>query len=300
MRYIEQLKPLHISLWKFLPLPLLLGYTFFINWFFLKTNEIDTNDVIAKSIEEHGRNANFVIMILPMVCMLFALLFWVALVQRQTIRSLITGRDKIDWKRIGFSFGIWTLVLIGSFIISYFLNPQDYQWNFELKKFFPFMILALVLIPLQTSFEELMFRGHMMQGIGLLSKRRSIALIFTSVFFGLMHLANPEVGKIGYFIMIYYIGTGFFLGLISLLDDGLELALGFHAANNLIGALLVTSNWSAFQTDSIFLEVGPPENSLTLVSVLVQVGVILPFLILLFSKVYRWNNWREKIFGKIV
>jgi hypothetical protein len=25
------------------------------------------------------------------------------------------------------------------------------------------------------------------------------------------------------------------------MDDGLELALGFHAANNLIGALLVTS-----------------------------------------------------------
>ena len=43
----------------------------------------------------------------------------------------------------------------------------------------------------------------------------------------------------------------FSLGILTLMDDGLELALGFHAANNLITALLVTADWTAFQTDSI-------------------------------------------------
>jgi hypothetical protein len=32
------------------------------------------------------------------------------------------------------------------------------------------------------------------------------------------------------------------------MDEGMELALGFHAANNLVSALLFTSDWSAFQT----------------------------------------------------
>ena len=62
-----------------------------------------------------------------------------------------------------------------------------------------------------------------------------------------MHIANPEVGKLGMIIMVYYIGTGFFLGIMTLMDEGLELALGFHAANNLIGALLVTADWTAFK-----------------------------------------------------
>ena len=33
--------------------------------------------------------------------------------------------------------------------------------------------------------------------------------------------------------MIYYIGTGFLFGIMTLMDEGTELALGFHAANNL-------------------------------------------------------------------
>ena len=35
------------------------------------------------------------------------------------------------------------------------------------------------------------------------------------------------------------------------MDEGLELALGFHAANNLIAVLLLTADWTAFQTHSI-------------------------------------------------
>jgi membrane protease YdiL (CAAX protease family) len=67
-----------------------------------------------------------------------------------------------------------------------------------------------------------------------------------------MHIFNPEVSKIGYIILVYYIGTGLLLGIVTLMDEGMELALGFHAANNLVGALLISSDWSAFQTNSIF------------------------------------------------
>jgi hypothetical protein len=43
------------------------------------------------------------------------------------------------------------------------------------------------------------------------------------------------------------------------MDEGMELALGFHA-NNLVGALLVTSDWSAFQTHSIFKDISEPKQ----------------------------------------
>jgi hypothetical protein len=42
------------------------------------------------------------------------------------------------------------------------------------------------------------------------------------------------------------------------MDEGMELALGFHAANNLVGALLINSDWSAFQTNSIFKDISEP------------------------------------------
>ena len=150
---------------------------------------------------------------------------------------------------------------------------------------------------MQTSFEEYLFRGHMMQGLGLATNSRLIPLIVTSVMFGLMHIANPEVGKIGYIIMLYYIGTGFFLGIMTLMDEGLELALGFHAANNLVGALLLTADWTAFQTNSILKDLSEPSAGF---DVLTPVFIIFPILLFIFSRVYKWKNWKEKLTGKLV
>jgi len=128
------------------------------------------------------------------------------------------------------------------------------------------------------------------------SKTKLLPLVITSVIFGTMHIANPEVEKMGYIILIYYIGTGFFLGIITLMDEGMELALGFHAANNLVTALLVTSDWSAFQTNSVFKDVSEPSAGF---EILVPVLIIFPLLLFIFSKKYNWSNWKEKLTGTI-
>lgn len=135
-----------------------------------------------------------------------------------------------------------------------------------------------------------------MQGLGVFTKNKWFPLVFTSVVFGLLHIANPEVDKLGYGILVYYIGTGFFLGILTLMDEGLELALGFHAANNLFTALLVTANWTVFQTDSILIDTSEPVLGL---DVYLPVFVIFPILLFVFSKKYKWNNWKDKLIGKI-
>jgi len=135
-----------------------------------------------------------------------------------------------------------------------------------------------------------------MQGFANLARNKWFPLMMTSIIFGSMHILNPEVSKMGYSILIYYIGTGLFLGIITLMDDGMELALGFHAANNLVTALLVTSDWTAFQTNSIFRDVSEPSSGF---QIFIPVFVIFPLLLLVFSKKYNWNNWREKLTGDI-
>jgi hypothetical protein len=182
-------------------------------------------------------------------------------------------------------------------LITYFSNPESFVWNFKPVKFFVFLAIAVVLIPMQTSFEEYLFRGNLLQGLAIVTKNRWFPLLLTSFLFGIMHIANPEVGEIGPVIMVYYIGTGLFLGILTLMDDGLELALGFHAANNLVGALLVTSDWTVFQTHSILKDVS--ESTSTISEILIPVFIIFPFILFLFSKIYKWNNWKEKLTGKI-
>jgi hypothetical protein len=136
-----------------------------------------------------------------------------------------------------------------------------------------------------------------MQGFGMLAKNKWFPLLMTSVIFGTLHIANPEVGKLGYSLMVYYIGTGLFLGILTLMDEGTELALGFHAANNLFTALLVTSDWTAFQTHSILKDIAEPK--LEFMDLVLPVFIIFPILLFIFSKVYKWTNWKDKLFGKV-
>ena len=76
------------------------------------------------------------------------------------------------------------------------------------------------------------------------------------------------------------------------MDEGLELAIGFHAANNLLTALLVTADWTAFQTESLYRDVSKPELGW---DVFLPVLVIYPILLYVFSKKYGWKNWQEKL-----
>lgn len=236
---------------------------------------------------------------LIMVSFVFTMLGVILVVRylhKQTILSVTTSRKKVDWNRIVFSFLIWAAFTIITTLLSYFYNPTDFVFNFKPIPFAILTVIGIFLIPIQTSSEEYVFRGYLMQGFANLAKNKWFPLLMTSLIFGGMHIFNPEVSKIGYIILVYYIGTGLFLGIITLMDEGMELALGFHAANNLVGALLVTSDWSAFQTHSIFKDISNPSAGL---DVVFPVVIIYPILLFIFSKKYNWTNWKEKLTGKI-
>jgi len=93
----------------------------------------------------------------------------------------------------------------------------------------------------------------------------------------------------------YYIGTGLFLGVITLMDEGLELALGFHAANNLVTAILVTASWTSFQTESLLIDNSEPS---LIKELLITFLVVYPILIFLFSRKYGWKNWKQNLTTK--
>ncbi|CAA9202253.1 CPBP family intramembrane glutamic endopeptidase [Flavobacterium collinsii] len=237
---------------------------------------------------------------LVMISFVFAfagVYFVVKYLHRQTFLSVTTSRSKVDWRRISFSFLLWALFSVLSFLALYLNAPEKFVWNFKLVPFLILVVLATLLIPIQTSTEEYVFRGYLMQGFANLAQNRWFPLLMTSLIFGSMHILNPEVEKMGYIVMVYYIGTGLFLGVITLMDEGMELALGFHAANNLVGALLVTSDWSVFQTHSLFKDTSEPSAGW---DVILPVVVVYPILLFIFSKKYKWNNWKEKLTGNIV
>ena len=210
--------------------------------------------------------------------------------------AVTTSRKKIDWGRFAFGFGLIAITTLVMTLLDYYYNPESYVIQFQLVPFLILAVIAILLIPLQTSFEEYLFRGYLMQGIGIMAKNRWVPLLVTSVIFGSLHFFNPEVEKLGNIVMVYYIGTGLLLGIMTLMDEGTELALGFHAGNNLVAALLVTADWTAFQTHSVLKDISDPSAGFDVVA---PVLIVYPIFLGIMAWRYKWTNWGEKLFGKV-
>jgi membrane protease YdiL (CAAX protease family) len=237
--------------------------------------------------------------LLPFAFLLGLLFLLVKKLHQRSILSLTTSRKKVDWSRVFFSFSLIVLITLVSFGISYYNDPSEVVLQLDPLKFGILVVISLLLFPFQIGLEEYLFRGYMMQHLGVLLKNRWMPLCITSILFGVFHSANPEVGEMGYMIMVFYIGTGLLLGIMTLMDDGLELALGFHLGNNLLAATLVTSDWSALQTDAAFKFTATQAGTSTLIDVILPVLVLYPIILLILSKKYNWNNWSQKLFGKV-
>src|SRR5690554_5112655 len=224
-----------------------------------------------------------------LLIVLFGLFYFL---HQRSLVTLTTARSTIDFKRIFVCFFLVIFIQVVSFAISYGYDSSNIEWNFDASKFTLLVIICLILLPVQIGFEEYFFRGYLMQQIGIATKSLWIPLIITSVLFGLLHSANPEVSEIGFKMMVFYIGTGFFMGIMTLLDDGLELALGFHFANNLIAATLITSDFSALQTDAIFKYSGEINTEVMFNETLLSMAITYPLFLIVLGKIYKWN-WKS-------
>ncbi len=274
---------------------------------------------------EFGINTNLglTLMLLMFVAALAVFYFVFKPIHKREFNTLTRTSGTVDWSRIFYGFLLWLLLGLTFEAIGYAMAPENYSVGFQLNTFLPLLLLSLFILPIQTSFEELFFRGYLMQAIGI-SKLRNVgiviisaiicyylnkvlvnsllsndmddlryaytslgikalviivftiiasilikiangavspdqphnykivALVLSSVLFGLIHSSNPEIEKFGYEIMMaYYISAGMLLGIVTLMDDRIELALGIHAATNFTGAVFVGYDGAAIQTDSI-------------------------------------------------
>ena len=265
-----------------------------LTYYIIESNKFDlSNSDPLELLRKIESNLQLLLILIPF---LFSFIgFWLIIkkLHNSSLVRIATIRKKFDFNRSFFSFVLWGALITFMVLLDYFIYPDDYKWNFKLKEFLIMLPIAFLLIPIQTSLEEFIFRGYLMEGFASFLKNSWMPLIFTSLIFGLLHIYNPEVDKLGHGILIYYIGTGLFLGVLSIMDQGIELSIGFHAANNLVTALLVTSTWTVFQTESILIDVSEPSLFFETVFSLL---ILYPLFLYAMSRKYNWNNWKEKIF----
>lgn len=220
---------------------------------------------------------------------LVGVLIAVRFIHRRKVVTVLTARPKLDLRRVFFGAGVWLALTLGAEFVFYLLYPSNYVFQFDPARFLPLFVVSILLIPFQTSFEEVFMRGYLLQGFGVLTRYRWIPVLLVSLVFGILHVSNSEVSKYGFFLtMPFYFTFGLFAAVITIVDDGLEIPLGMHAINNLYSALIVTFPSSTFPTPALI------QNKEYLpVGMLVSWFVTATMFIFILHKKYRWTDWKR-------
>lgn len=181
-----------------------------------------------------------------------ATLLAVRFIHARSLKSLITATPHIRWTRLFIGAGIWFALAALVAITEASLYPGRYMLTFQPAVLAVYTIVAVILIPIQTSAEELFFRGYLLQWMGLRLKNKWALSLINGILFFLPHITNPEMSVNGVLMGLGYFAFGFFAALITLQDNGMELALGMHAANNLFSALFANYTITALVSPSLF------------------------------------------------
>ena len=193
------------------------------------------------------------LMIIPFALGLFMLLILMKPIHERPMLSVITGHFSFRWKKFFWGAGVWLLLLSAYAFFSSVTGIQKIELQFDPATFFTLTAVSVLLLPFQTGFEEVLFRGYLMQGFAKIFKYKWIALILTALIFGSLHFMNPEVKEYGAaIVMPQYIWFGVFFGICALMDEGLKLAWGVHAINNIFLSVFFTQNSSTIQTPALF------------------------------------------------
>lgn len=135
----------------------------------------------------------------------------------------------IRWRYLLACFLAGVVVLVGlQFLVSGVpvLNPQQGLAGF--------VVAILLTSPLQAAAEEVLFRGYLMQALGLVWRNQWFPIVGSALVFALFH------GTQNLALFSHRFAFGLIMGALAWRTGGLEASIGAHIANNL-GAFL----WAA-------------------------------------------------------
>ncbi|BAZ12786.1 abortive infection protein [Calothrix sp. NIES-4071] len=221
--------------------------------FFLVQRGLNLTDLSVEQVNAFLKSSSvesFITLNIPSIFFAIGIFLAVKLLHKRKFNSLISASGTINYQRILAGFGVWFLMLIVLLAVSLIFDAKSYEFTFNPLQWLPLLISALILTPIQTSSEELFFRGYLLQALSHITRNRLALIFVTSILFMLPHLFNPEMQR-GAWMALFYFGFGALTALITLKDNRLELALGVHAANNL-SFLFVTTKDSVLSVPAMW------------------------------------------------
>jgi membrane protease YdiL (CAAX protease family) len=246
------------------------------------------------SVLGFDRNVSLLMMLFPFIAGILAFALLVKPLNGRNITQTINGTGSIRWKRFFISALVWAILSILYLVIYLGIDPANFVLNNKSITLLYLALISILFIPFQAAFEEVLFRGYLMQGFAVIVRNRWFPLIMTSVLFALLHAFNPEVKNFGFITMMpQYLLFGLVFGIVTIMDDGIEAAMGAHTANNIFLCIFVTNSSSALQTSALY-----EQKNLYPWAEFIGLLIASVIFIIVLKLIFRWDNF-SRIWGEI-
>lgn len=195
---------------------------------------------LARSIEEIGSTASSVVTLLGGFSMLSIAVFMVVLtLHRRPVRTIF-GPVRLavpQFVRVCFLMG---LLLLALFILPPWGYGAPLVSNMAIGKWIAILPLTLFAVLIQTSAEEILFRGYFQQQLGARFKSPLVWMIVPSALFGLLHYDPATAGENAYIIVFWAFMFGVAMADLTARSGSLGPAMAVHFINN-VSAILIIS-----------------------------------------------------------
>lgn len=133
--------------------------------------------------------------------------------------------------------GLVLLIYAAYTAVSFMLEPP--QANLPLGDWLRYLPYALPLILIQTSAEELVFRGYLQQQLAARFKSRFFWMALPSMLFAALHW-DPSMGSNAWLVLIVVFAMALIAADLTEKTGSLGAAMGLHFANNIFALLFVS------------------------------------------------------------
>jgi len=241
-------------------------------------------------------NVTLFLLLITYVIALLSMYFIFQYLHRQSFRSVTTSRLKIDWHRIFFAFWVSAVYWAFCYLIIISIFPDDQVFVFKPIPFLIYLSILIFLTFVRSSTEVTVYYGYLMQGFANLSGNRWFPIILIAVISSIIYTLHPEISAVEFLtVFIAHLIYTLFFCVLTLMDEGIELAVGFNSAQLLVTQLFFTSESASLKTNALFVVTNENPSFENFVTT----PVICIIFLMICSKKYHWQNWQSKLTGKL-
>jgi membrane protease YdiL (CAAX protease family) len=178
---------------------------------------------------------------------------WFAMrwVHGEPLSALLGASRRVSWP--DFLKGLVAVLITSALseILLYLLQPGIARGTISLSSWLLFLVPIIALTLLQTSSEEVLFRGYVLRGLASRFKSPLIWALLPGLLFTSLHWSSASSPAINACVLVSIAAFALLLTLVVYATGNLGAALGAHLGNNLTGFLLI-SHQESYNSFALF------------------------------------------------